>query len=233
MTDANAVQREGSADLDAANAAYRRFSRGKRPGPVAVARLQDTVTGLKATRERLADLDAPAPASGLRQRLLTVFDRNVDLAEEAALLAVYSPAASRTMAALPRLGAALRRGLASTDAAGQERALARYGRRLAGLERRMRALSPPPVLVSSHRSQLLRLSDARSLTARLRAAVGASDAAEVSRLLLRFRDVYASSGLDRQVQRAAVRAYRERLLAVNRAVAEVQREQQRLGRSLK
>ena len=80
----------------------------------------------------------------------------------------------------------------------------------------MRALSPPPVLLPGHRSQLLRLSDARSLAARLRAAVGASDSGAVARLLLRFRDVYATSGLDVEVQRAAVRAYRERLQADQR-----------------
>jgi hypothetical protein len=194
--------------------------------------VRDTADELRATRKRLAGLDAPAPAAELRRRLLAVFDGNIALADEAALLAAYIPAASRTMAALPRLGRGLRRGLAVADPATQERALATYGRRLAVLEREMRALSPPAVLLAAHRSQLLRLATARSLTARLRTAVAQSDAHALAGLLVRFRDVYASTGLDRRVQRTAVRSYRARLRSINTAVGALQREQERVEASL-
>lgn len=232
VTEANAVQREGSAGLDAANAAYRRFSQGRRPGPLVAARLEETVEGLLATRERLARLDAPDAAATLRRRLLAVFDRNVELAREAAQLGTYVPAAGTLMGSLPALGRTLQRGLDRGDPGAQGRALDRYGRRLAGLERRMRDLAPPPVLVASHRSQLARLERARSLARRLRAALAGGDAATVARLLLRFRGVYTPTGLDRRLQREAIRAYRGRLQDVNRAVAAVRREQQRLDRSL-
>jgi hypothetical protein len=232
ISDANRIQLDGTADLAAANAAYARFSRGKRLGPAAVERLRDTVDRLRATRARLDRLDAPAQAASLRLRLLAVFDRNIALAGEAALLAVYIPAASSTMAALPRFGAALRRGLARSGAAVKERALSTYARRLAGLERRMRGLAPPQVLLAAHRSQLLRIDTARTLAGRLRDAVGRNDGPAVARLLLRFRDVYTSSLLDRAVQRAAVRAYRKRLLGITTAVGALQQEEQRLQRSL-
>jgi hypothetical protein len=229
---ANRIQLDGTADLDAANAAYTRFSRGRQLGPAAVERLRDTVDRLRATREHLARLDAPAQAAALRRRLLAVFDRNIALAGEAALLAAYIPAASSAMAALPRYGKALRRGLAGTGAAVKQRALTTYARCLSGLERRMRALSPPPVLLAAHRSQLLRIDTARTLARRIRDAVERNDGPAVARLLLRFRDVYTSSLLDRAVQRAAFRAYRRRLLGITTAVGALQREEQRLQRSL-
>lgn len=232
IRDANAIQSDGSADLAAANSAYRRFSRGKPLGPVAVAALQDTAERLRRTRERLARLRVPVPARGARRRLLAVFDANVGLAEEAALLTTYIPAARRLMGRLPRFGAALRRGLTETSPDAQSRALRSYARRLAGLESRMRELAPPPVLLDSHRSQLLRLDTARALSGRLRAAIARRDGPAAASLLLRFRRVYGAGGLGIAVQRRAVRAYRERLLAINEATAALRREQARLERSL-
>ncbi|MFL5846961.1 MAG: hypothetical protein ACJ762_19945 [Solirubrobacteraceae bacterium] len=233
IADANAVQQDGSGDVTAANAAYRRFARGKKLGTTAVTALQETPDRLRSTRDRLAGLEAPEKAAGLRRRLLAVFDRDIELADEAALLAAYIPAATNAMSGLPRASRALRRGLG--DSAGpedQEQALGAFVRRLERLEGAMRRLSPPKVLLPSHRSQLLKLDTAGRLAERLKRAVAAADAARVASLLLRFRDVYEESGVDLQVQRAAVRAYRARLGAVNDAVADLTREQQRLQRSL-
>lgn len=232
IREANAIQDRGAPDLAAANAAYARFSRGRRLGPAALATLQDAVGRLRETRRRLAQLSAPEPARALRRRLLAVFDANIALAGEAALLGVYVPASRRVMARLPRIASDLRRGLDAAGPQAQEAALGRYGRRLAGLEDRMRALSPPPVLIDSHRGQLLRLATARGLSRRLRAAVADRDGPAVSSLLLRFRDVFVASRLDSTVQRRALRAYRDRLGTINDATGELRREQARLQRSL-
>jgi hypothetical protein len=231
---ANAIQDQGTAGAAGANAAYARLSQGKAAGPVAASALQQTVADLRATRVRLAGLPAPAQAGALRRRLLTVFDRNIGLAQEAAQLATYVPAARRAMAGLSRAGARLRRGLASAAMpSAQTQVLGVYARTLSGLENTMRRLDPPPVLLDSHRSQLLRLDTARALAARLRAAIARRDGQTVAALLLRFRSVYQTTGLSGAVQRAAVGSYRRRVVAVNMAVAAIRREQQRLEQSLR
>jgi hypothetical protein len=233
ILDANAIQRDGSGDIAAANRAYARFSRGRPLGPVALEQLRTTAAELGETRRRLAELAAPENATALRGRLLAVFDRNIELADELALMAAYAPAAKRTMAVLPRANSALRRGLDGAPlAAGREQALRAYARRLGRLESRMRRLAPPKVLLAEHRSQLLKLTSARDLAGRLSDAVAQGDAAETARLLLAFRDVYVASRTDQAVQRAAVRAYRERVRDVSVATSRLRAEQARLQRSL-
>jgi hypothetical protein len=229
---ANAIQEQAAPDLAAANAAYARLSRGKLKAPAAVARVQDVAGRLGELRDRLAALDAPSAASELDRRLLAVYDRTIDLAEEVGQLGAYQPAAGRAVTALGAAGRRLQRALVGSDADGQEAALRAYGERLAAIEGRLRALSPPELLVAAHRAQLLRIASARTLTRRLRAAVAAADGPLVSRLLVRFQDVYAETGDDRSVQRAALRAYRERLLSINEAVGRVREEQARLERTL-
>jgi hypothetical protein len=138
------------------------------------------------------------------------------------------------MAPLPRAGGRLRSDLAAaTTPPAQDRALAAYGRALARIEAPMRVLSPPPVLQASHNAQLLRLVTARGLTRRLRAAIAARDAPAVARLLLRFRSVNAAAGSDVSAERAAALAYRDRVRRVSRLEGALQREEQRLNRTVR
>jgi hypothetical protein len=229
----NAEQAEGTAQLEQADAAYRRLSRGKALGPQRLTALQDTVRDLRTTRRRLAAIPAPGEAEGLRERLLAVFDDTAALAEEAAALAAYLPEIERSSKPLERAGGRLREALESADdPSAQVAALDDYAQLLLRVEGELRALSPPPVLVDAHRAQLLRLQNARRLTRRLARAVAQRDAVTVSDLLLRFRSVYAATRSDIAVQRAAVRAYGRRVAAIETARAAVVREQQRLEREL-
>jgi hypothetical protein len=227
---ANTIQRQGTPGVQAANRAYADFSRGKLAGAAAVAALTAAADDLRTVRNRLAGLGAPAAARTLRRRLLGLFDADVGLAGEALALATYVPAARAALAPLPAAGLQLRDALAgATTPPQQQLALRGYGRALGRLEARVRRLQPPPVLVASYRSQLLRLATARGLTVRIRAAIGARDAALVARLLLRFRAVNNSPGASVGVQRAAVQAYRRRVSAVGAAAAAAQREEARLN----
>lgn len=115
----------------------------------------------------------------------------------------------------------------------QQAALAAYAIALGRVEARMRLLEPPPVLVATHRGQLLRVDRARSLSRRLRAAVGRRDAPAITRLLVRFGAVNDVGAVSLAVQRAAVRAYQQRLRDVSAASAAASRELARLQRTLK
>jgi hypothetical protein len=227
---ANAIQRQGAPGVQAANRAYAQFSGGKLAGTAAIAPLTAAADDLRTVRNRLAGLAAPPAARALRRRLVALFDADVGLAGEALALAAYVPAARQAMAPLPAAGSRLRDALAgATTPPQQQLALQGYGHALGRLEARLRRLQPPPVLVASYRSQLLRLATARGLTVRLRAAIGARDAALVARLLVRFRAVNNSPGASLGVQRAAVQAYRRRVSAVGAAAAAAQREEARLN----
>ena len=230
---ANAIQLDGSDGLDAANAAYVAYSRGELGAATAVQRLTTAGDDLRAVRADLAALEAPAPARDLRAKLLGVFDADVALATEAEQLAAYTPAAGRAMAPLDSASTRLRAALADApDPEAQGEALERYSAVLERLEEAMRELEPPPVLLDSHRTQMLRLRTARRLSGRLRAAIAAADAVRISSLLRRFAAVNATSAQDLVLQRASVRAYRQRVRAVSLAIGDARRAQARLEQRL-
>jgi len=230
----NTIQRDGATGIRRANTTYARFSEGKLTGVAAVRQLGLAEDELRTIRGRLARLPAPPAAQTLRRRLLAVFAADIGLAAEATRLATYVPAARRAMAPLPGAGRRLRADLArATSPVAQGAALRTYGRDLARIEARLRLLSPPPVLQASYNAQLLRLYTAHGLTRRLRTAIAARDAPAVARLLLRFRDINASAGGDLAAQRAAALAYRDRVRRVSLLEGALQREEQRLNRTIR
>lgn len=231
---ANTIQRDGATGIRRANTAYARFSQGKLTGAAAVRQLGLAEDELRTIRGRLVRLPAPADAQVLRRRLLAVFAADIRLADEATRLATYVPAARRAMVPLPRVGRQLRSDLAkATTPPQQGQALKTYGRALARIEARMRLLFPPPVLQASHNAQLLRLDTARGLTRKLRSAIAARDAPAVARLLLRFRTINAAAGSDVGAQRAAALAYRDRVRRISVLEGALQREEQRLNRTVR
>jgi hypothetical protein len=230
---ANAVQRDSAPEVQAANEAYSRFSQGKLDHRAAIADLQRAEDAIDTTRDRLAALKAPAPAQTLKRRLLAVFDANARLAHEATTMARYLPGAAaqavRVTRAGRRLQAGLRRAGTSTD---QARALGAYARRLDAAEAAIRRLVPPPVLVPTHRAQLLRLAATRALARRLRSALARGDARAVAKLPVQFRSTSRATKGEAKVARAAARAYQDRYRAVSSAIGAMQREQNRVERAL-
>jgi len=230
----NTIQRQDAGGVAAANAAYAAVSQGKLAGADAQHRLQTAQDDLRALRQKVAAVDAPAPARALRRDLLRVLALDVGLATEAEQLVAYVPAAQRAMRRLPAAGRRLRTRLRRASAApGQQAALTAYGGALSGIETQMRALDPPPVLLDSHRGQLLRLDRARSLSRGLRSAIGRADAPAIATLLVRFQRVNDVGAVTVALQRAAVRAYQRRLRAVSEAAAATSRELADLQRTLR
>ena len=225
---ANTIQREAAGSVAAANDAYAKFANSELSAVRADIDLTTAANDIRATRERLAELQPPSVAQALHRRLLEVYELNAEFAEESTTLARYLPAARAALRPLEGIGRRLRSRLekAKTPAA-QTDALDKYVRGTYGQYAVLRRLDPPPVLVASHRAQLQRLFDTARLAEALRAATRARNSRQVARLLVRFRRANRQARPAR-LNRDAVRAYNERYRSIDVAVAAMQREQTRL-----
>jgi hypothetical protein len=232
VEEANAVQARFAPQFSHANEAYARFAKGELGSMAAFLDLSAAEQALRDEHEQLARVKPPPRATELHRRLLRVVDMNAAFAGESTALARYLPAARKLLRRVGHAGEKLRSRLrrARTPAA-QSQALGRYARTI---ERRYDALyelQPPPVLVTTHRAQLGRLSASSRLARQLRDASEARDSRRVARLLLEFRAVSRQSG-SRRLTRRAMREYNERYGAISEAAAAMRREQGRLEQRL-
>ena len=240
ILDANAVQKRAEPAFKRANEAYVAFS--QRGAKDAVAQPEGAATGepeeiaaaeqaIRRTRAQIARLRPPADAVALHRMLVRVFDVNADMAHETTLLARYLPAAEAAVAPLDAISARLRRRLASApDPGHQTRALRAYFLSLDLLIARLGRLAVPPVLAPTHRAQTARLTSARLLAKRLRAAIADQDAKRVASLLKQFRRLNARRDRERRLTNRAIRSYLKRYRAITRVVQDAQRERLRLER---
>jgi hypothetical protein len=190
---------------------------------------------LETLDRRLHALDAPRDARTLRARLLELVDAEVALAREVERLALFLPefdAAVRPVApAQRRLNAALR---AAKTPAAQARALERYRRDLAAPLAKLRALDAPAVTAPTRDTEVATLTRVRATAAALAAALRANRLQQLPTLERRFA-VASRSGETITPQRAridAIRGYDRRVRSLVRLAARVQRERDRLQRSL-
>jgi hypothetical protein len=230
---ANSVQERYAPHFQQANEAYAQFAEGELPAKEADRDLTAAENALRDARAQLARVEPPPSAAELHRRLLRVVGMSADFAAESTALARYLPAARRTLQRTGAIGTALRRRLRAAEApAAQADALARYARAIGQRYDALYELEPPPILVPTHRAQLVRLSDSSRLARQLGAASEARDSGRVARLLLEFRAVSRRSDSG-SLTRRAVREYNDRYGAISEATAAMKREQgllqQRLG----
>ena len=234
LDSANELQRGAADELKRAGEDYVAFARGELRPRVAVERMERSESEIRATRDKLAGLRPPREAAALHSQLQRVYDMNLDLAHQTALLAAYERGSDRALAPLDRyneqLGTALRR----ADGPGrQARALDRFAARLRGLLRRLGELEPPLVMRVPHADQIARLESTRSLAVRLSRALEAQDAERVARLLKRFRGGASERRPRRKLARRALTQYERRYSQLNDAYANLYRELARLDKSLR
>jgi hypothetical protein len=228
---ANAVQERFAPQFRRANESYARFSKGELDTVRSDIEITAAEQSMRDARAQLARLEPPKVAAPLHRRLLRIYELSAEFASESTKLARYLPAARETLGPLGAVGARLRTALRATEApSAQAAALDRYARTVSARYRRLRTLDPPPVLLATHRSQLLRLSESSALARRLGAATRRRDSRRVARLIVRFRDVARRTGDGAALTRSAVGDYNERYRAITRAAAAVRHEQARLGR---
>lgn len=240
ILEVNAVQKSAEPAFERANEAYVAFSR--RGAEEQVAQPEGAATGkpeeiaaaeqaIRRTRARIARLRAPSDAAALHRMILRVFDVNAAMARETTLLARYLPAAEQAVAPLDDISTRLRRRLASAPGpAHQARALRAYFLSLDLLIARLGRLDVPPVLAPTHRAQTSRLTSARQLAKRLRAAIQAQDAKRVASLLAQFRRLNARRDRERRLTAQAIRSYLRRYREITTVVQDAQRERLRLER---
>jgi hypothetical protein len=225
VREAQSVLARDRAGLEAANAAYVAYARGELTPGDTVAKMRAAERVIVDARDGIAVLDPAEPARTLHHRLLTYLDRSRDLARETTKLAVYTPAAERALTPIARLNRRLAVRIERSDApATQIRALRDFSDGVARVERGLRRLRPPPVLVPAHRDQIRRLEETGRLATRLRKALADRDARAVAVLLKRFRAANGSGeGLAALERQARVR-YAQRIAQLRDTYAAVQRE---------
>jgi hypothetical protein len=229
----NAVQQRFAPQFEHANESYARFAEGEVTAMRANRELSAAEGALRDAHTQLARVEPPPRASELHRRLLRVVELNAAFAAESTALARYLPAARKILRRVAAIGERLRTRLrAATTPDAQAEALTRYARAIQHRYDDLYELEPPPILLATHRAQLVRLSASSRLARQLRSASEARDSARVARLLVEFRAVSRQSERGR-VTRRAVREYNERYRAINREAAAMRREQgsleQRLG----
>jgi hypothetical protein len=232
LDDANAVQARWSGSFKSANEAYMAFSRSELSDTDAVQRLGQAESDIRAARAELGTLRPPADARALHDKLVRVFDMNIEFADQTRQLAAYVPAAESALAPLDAINRRLQRQLRRAGDAGvQARALAGFSSRLGRIVRELRDLPVPAVLRVSHGDQLRALGRTRSYAGRLRAALVDRDAQQVARLLEEFRRRPGSSKPRRKLAREAITRYNRRYQSLNDAYIEVRREEARLDKA--
>jgi hypothetical protein len=233
LHDANAVQQDSAPAFNRANTAYLSFSKGKLPPVQARSRLAAAEQSMRATRDKLAALEAPPAARELQRRLVALFDADAAFAHESTLLAAFAPDAAKAQKDLPAIGKALSSGLknAKTPVA-QEAVLRRYARGVRHVIGALEPLHPPPLLLQRHHAQIVHLRNVRGLALQLAAALQLQNSQLVAKLLLRFKALNSGAGTSALSPRA-LRSYNRRYLALRALAQDVEREQRRLRDTFK
>jgi hypothetical protein len=232
LDDANRVQARWAGSFKSANDAYVAFSRSELTDTDAVERLARAERDIRAARAEIGELEPPADARALHDKLIRVFEMNIDFADQTARLAEYVPAAESALAPLDGINRRLQRDLRRAgDATVQARALAGFSHRLGRILRDLRDLQVPAVLRVSHGDQVRALARTRSYSGRLRAALIDRDAQLVARLLKEFRRRPGASKPRRRLARQAIARYNRRYQSLNDAYVEVRREEARLDKA--
>jgi hypothetical protein len=232
LRDANRVQAGWADSFEQANEAYLAFSRSELDGSRAVEALDEAERDIRAARDALARLRPPADARPLHDKLIRLFEMNIDFADQTSLLAAYVPAAERALGPLDRANRRLQDDLAEADDAGaQAGALDRFSARLRRVLARLDRLEVPAVLRVSHSDQVRALTRTRTYSGRLRQALVDQDAERVAELLELFRGQPSAGGARRKLARRAIARYNRRYQALNDAYIEVRREEGRLDKA--
>jgi hypothetical protein len=218
ISEINKTEQELIGELDQVNRAYGGLRLSVRRDPQTLARLEGAERTLRTLHARLVRLPAPADARRLRAELLRLVRLQIDLAAEVAGMAQYIPVQAAHNRAVAAATEAMRTRLGAAESTPEQRgALAGYEqalrRAVAGLE----AAEAPRVLEPARTRELARLRELGDLSHRLTAALAAQRAADVDRLLRRFLVVNASTG--------TTRAERDAVVAYNRRVAEISKQQ--------
>ncbi|WP_372791607.1 hypothetical protein [Paraconexibacter sp.] len=231
--DVDDVYQSAGPQFRTANDTYKKFSEGTLKGSSAEFELRRAELGIEDARQRIATLEPPVPARRLHTLVLRAYQLNVLMAAETRQLAFFVPRAERIVTRLNSARRELRKDLGvSGGLERQTRALRAYARRVGGLRDELTRLRPPPALAAAKETQLRLLTNTRSLTLRLIRAIAAQDKPAITSLLDRFSAAGDPEPDRARWQTGAIRAYRQRIVEIDRASAAATAERARVVRAV-
>lgn len=228
---ANDVAQQSTERFAAANDSFQKFAKGDLKGKKAGKELRRAELDIANVQQQVAALEPPPKARKLHDLLLRSYELNILMAAEQRQMAGYVPRAQEALKRLQGIQKRLRRGLkGATEPSRQTGALRRYGRELQTVRDRLRELEVPPALAADRETQLRVLGRARSLGLQLARAIQREDAPAVRRLLARFTEGGDPQPELAKLSKGSIEAYRQRLVAIDRASAAARAERARLAR---
>jgi hypothetical protein len=199
-------------------------------------RLVKSEQAVKKLDGRLRELDPPPDAQRLHRLLLQLVAAEAALTHELRQTAVYLPELQAAVKPLTPAGRKLRRALArSKNGEEQAKALDAYQAVLNGVTADLRALDPPPLLAPVNRAQYQTLLRVQRAAAALAAGLRGKDAAALPKLIRNFQHA-SLSGDSISAQRAriaGIEGYNARVKKLRALARDVQRERDRLQKTLK
>jgi hypothetical protein len=224
-----------SRPLGAISKANRAFALKKASSAKTAASLRDAAAKIDVQRARLERLHVPPDAAKLQPLMVRLATLEASLTREVAQLATFLPAFSRALKPLAAAGGPLKVALGS-KAAPQVKATAldTYASQLGAVLVALAKLQPPAVSRAVYATQVATLRQVRDSASALAEGLRTKDAKALPKLLHDFdaAAVANQSLAAQQAQAEAIRAYDNRIKALNLLTVRVHKEQSRLQRLL-
>jgi hypothetical protein len=252
ITSVDTVEARMTFALSKIQAAYQAVTVRHSTSPATAKQFVAAERTLQTLETRIASLEAPPEAAKLRALLLRLVRQEIEATHEIGAFLRFLPsfdavladlrAASATLA--HRVAAAtaptpqkihgtpaqIKQAQAAFAAAAQADAVTAYDSALARETRRLRALSPPPVLEPAYGYQLTALGRTAAAGARLAAGLRAATRRDIPQLSRAFAVAsrLSQSTAEQRAEVAAVKAYDARLRAIGTTAADIHTELARL-----
>jgi hypothetical protein len=230
----NAVEFLLRKQLDAVSRATVSFSRAHDPAATTVALAGAQQTFIKLHKD-VARLSPPPQARKLHRTMLALIAQEAELSGELRRLSAFNPAFADVLRPLSAANASTQKALkAAKKPAVAAAAVHAYREDVVAAIRRTEKLDPPAVERALFDAQVHRLIDLGSALAKLEQSVKARDLTGTAKAeyAVGVASVSSDTRARQLAQRAAVVLYNSRVHAVQGLAASVQRERDRLQRTL-
>ena len=233
IDEVNAAQQQFSVRYGTIDRTFREFRLSSEAAADDLPKLEEAAQTLTELRLRIERIEAPEQAETLRSRLLAFFRQQEAVANELVDVATYLPKLRQAEAPLAAAGRRLRAALGtgpSTEAQGE--AVKRYAVELRAVAESLGDVAAPPLLEPSRRAYVSQLRAYASSSEALQRGIRDNDQVAVDRAVRRMQQAASAPPGTFRAQRAAIKAYNERVRKVRTLAVALERERQRLEREL-
>jgi hypothetical protein len=232
IADVNEVQRELSIEISHVSQAYQQFIEA-RPASELTPKLVKAERTIATLRRRVSELDPPRQAQELHEALLLLLAKQAAVAAEVTGTVEYTSELGRLVAPLEKAGVTMSRELrAASTAEEQSEIFTRYAAQVREIRGEAEDVQPPAAFAPTHRAFLRQLGETSALTRRLAAAARSGDSAAASAAADQLRTVSDPRPATRRAERAAIKAYNNRVRGIAAQMRVILRERDELSREL-